>query len=42
MKMPEGHGGPHQCDERIDLEGFFEAVRILTHYVIAADELINE
>ncbi len=42
LPMPDGHGGPHQCDERIDIEGFFEAVRILTHYVIAIDEVINE
>lgn len=42
LEMPEGHGGPHQCDERIDIEGFFEAVRILTHYIIAMDEIINE
>ncbi len=42
LSMPDGHGGPHQCDEKIDLEGFFEAVRILTHYVIALDKIINE
>lgn len=42
LTMPEGHGGPHQCDEKIDLEGFFEAVRILTHYVLALDKIINE
>lgn len=42
LSLPEGHGGPHQCDERIDIEGFFEAVRALTHYVIALDKLINE
>lgn len=41
LDMPEGHGGPHQCDERIDIEGFFEAVRVLVHYVIAIDEVIN-
>lgn len=41
LDMPEGHGGPHQCDERIDLEGFFEAVRVLVHYVVGIDELIN-
>lgn len=41
LAMPDGHGGPHQCDERIDLEGFFEAVRVLVHYVIAIDEYIN-
>ena len=22
LKMPEGHGGAHQCDEMIDIEGF--------------------
>ncbi len=41
LEMPDGHGGPHQCDERIDLEGFFEAVRVLVHYVIGIDELLN-
>ena len=42
LKMPEGHGGPHQCDEMIDIEGFFEAVKILLNYVLACDELIND
>lgn len=41
MQMPEGHGGPHQRDERIDIEGFFTAVRILVHYVIESDKAIN-
>lgn len=42
LEMPEGHGGPHQRDERIDIEGFFTAVRILLHYIIECDKLINE
>ena len=42
LKMPEGHGGPHQCDEMIDIEGFFEAVRVIMHYVLACDEIINK
>ena len=42
LKMPDGHGGPHQCDEMIDIEGFFMALRVLIHYVLACDELINE
>ena len=42
LSMPEGYGGPHQCDEMIDIEGFFEAVRVITHYVLACDELINK
>ena len=42
FKMPEGHGGAHQCDEMIDIEGFFEALRVIIHYVLACDEIINE
>lgn len=42
FKMPEGHGGPHQCDEMIDIEGFFEAVRVLLQYILACDEIINK
>ncbi len=41
LNMPEGHGGPHQCDERIDIEGFFEAVKVLVYYVIGVDDMIN-
>jgi len=41
MAMPAGHGGAHQCDETIDIEGFFLAVRILAQYVLACDDLLN-
>lgn len=41
LSMPDGHGGPHQCDERIDIEGFFVAVRILIHYVLECDKLFD-
>ncbi|MBQ7117260.1 MAG: Sapep family Mn(2+)-dependent dipeptidase [Clostridia bacterium] len=40
LQMPDGHGGPHQRDERIDIDGFFTAVRILIHYVIESDKII--
>ncbi len=40
--VPEGHGGAHQCDEMIDTEGFFRAVRIIVRYIIAIDEEINK
>lgn len=40
MEMPAGHGGVHQSDEMIDLEAFFDAVRIITHYVINIDECL--
>lgn len=42
LKMPIGHGGAHQCDEMIDIDQFFNAVRIITHYIIAADIEIND
>lgn len=38
--MPEGHGGAHQCDEMIDIEAFFTAVKILIHCVLACDNNI--
>lgn len=40
FSMPDGHGGAHQCDEMIDIEGFFTAFRILVHYILACDELV--
>ena len=40
LKMPDGHGGAHQCDEMIDIEGFFTAFRILIYYILACDELV--
>ncbi len=40
LKMPDGHGGAHQCDEMIDIEGFFTALRILIHYIFACDSLL--
>ncbi len=41
FEMPDGHGGAHQCDECIDLEGFFEAVKVLFNYIMACDDLIE-
>lgn len=35
FQMPKGHGEAHQCDEMIDLDGFFEAVRIVMHYILS-------
>lgn len=40
FKMPDGHGGAHQCDEMIDIEGFFTALRILIHSIILCDEIL--
>ena len=41
MEMPTGHGGAHQKDEKIDIEGFFDALRIIIHYIINIDGCIN-
>lgn len=38
--MPAGHGGAHQRDEAISIEGFFQAVRLLTKIVIECDGLV--
>ncbi len=38
LEMPPGHGGAHQRDEKIDIEAFFDAVRIIVHYIINIDE----
>lgn len=40
--IPAGHGGAHQRDEAISIEGFFLAVRVLAHYVIACDEYLKK
>ena len=40
MVMPAGHGGAHQCDEAIDIESFFLAVRILAQCVLACDRML--
>ena len=42
LEMPAGHGGGHQRDECIEMEGFLLAVRILAQYVLACDRLLNE
>ncbi len=41
LEMPAGHGGAHQCDEMIDLESFFAALRVIVQYIIAMDDEIN-
>lgn len=41
FKMPEGHGGVHQCDECIDIEGFFLAAKVIMNYIFACDEYLG-
>ena len=39
--FPEGHGGVHQSDEALDIDGFMLAIRLLTHMVLACDEKLH-
>ena len=41
-ELPVGHGGAHQRDECIPIEGCFQAMRVLTHYILAADKYLNQ
>ena len=41
LEMPEGRGGAHQRDECINIDHFFQGVRILTHAVIQCDRTLN-
>ncbi len=40
--MPEGHGGAHQCDEMIDIDAFFTALKIIVNYILACDREISD
>ena len=39
--FPEGHGGVHQPDEKLDIEGFMNAIRAITHIVLQCDQLLH-
>lgn len=41
LEMPQGHGGVHQPDEVIDIDGLLEGIEILTHMIIRADETLH-
>jgi succinyl-diaminopimelate desuccinylase len=41
LTPPAGHGGAHMKDEAIDIAGFHQAIRILAHYVITCDQVLN-
>ncbi len=35
--LPEGHGGPHQPDEALHIDGFLEALEIYAHAILKID-----
>jgi len=41
-EMPAGHGGAHQRDEYCIIDNFLQGVRLLTHCILALDEVINK
>lgn len=42
INMPEGHGGVHQPDEMMNVDGFLEAIKILVCSLVEIDATINE
>ncbi len=42
IDMPEGHGGVHQPDEMMSVDGFLEAIKILVCALVEIDATINE
>jgi len=40
FQMMKGHGGAHSSDEKIFLDGFFDAIRVLAQYIISLDKCI--
>lgn len=41
IDLPQGHGGVHQPDEKISIDGFFEAIKILVCIIIELDAILN-
>ena len=40
--MPAGHGGVHQPDECISVEGLLNAIELTTYMLLKCDEIIGE
>jgi len=40
-EMPAGHGGAHQRDEYCVVDEFLQGVRLLTHCILACDQVLN-
>ena len=41
IDLPEGHGGVHQPDEKLNIDGFLEAIKILVCMIMEIDAQIN-
>ncbi len=38
--LPDGHGGIHQPDELIDIDGLLRSIEVITHMILRADETL--
>lgn len=41
LSLPEGHGGIHQPDEVIDIDGLLKSIEVITHMILKADEALH-
>lgn len=41
IELPFGHGGCHQPDEKLNIAGFLNAIKILICILLEADEILN-
>lgn len=41
ITLPDGHGGYHQSDEKMSIDGFFEGLKILVCLILEIDSAIN-
>lgn len=41
IDLPEGHGSVHQPDEKLNIKGFLESLKILICILLEADKLLN-
>ena len=40
-ELPFGHGGVHQPDELLDIEGLMKSIEVITHMILKADETLH-
>lgn len=41
IELPDGHGGYHQSDEKMNIDGFLEGIKILVCYILEIDAYLN-
>lgn len=41
LDLPDGHGGAHQPDEVIDIDGLLKSIEVIAHMIIKADETLH-